>query len=78
MNKNNFVTVVVLSDGETFTEITGCSICVIPRKQYDKAIKSSGSAQVSRARCNLWRGANLFTPVQVLGPVLPDPLLCIR
>jgi len=38
MNKSDFVTVVVLNDGETFTDIAGCSICVIPRKQYDDAM----------------------------------------
>lgn len=36
--KPEFVTVVVLNDGETFTNIRGCTICVIPIEQYRKAI----------------------------------------
>ena len=41
----DFVTVVVLNDGETFTDISGCSICIIPRKQYDEVIDSGGDAK---------------------------------
>ena len=40
-----FVTVVVLNDGETFTDIRGCSICVVPLEQYESAVKSGGDAR---------------------------------
>ncbi|NDE08623.1 MAG: hypothetical protein EBZ89_14735 [Chloroflexi bacterium] len=40
-----FITVVVLNDGETFTDIAGCSICVVPYEQYTKAIDSGGDAR---------------------------------
>lgn len=42
---DDFVTIVVLNDGETFTDIAGCSICVVPRKQYEEAINSGGDAR---------------------------------
>jgi hypothetical protein len=41
----NFVTVVVLNDGETFTDVAGCSICVIPIKQYEETIRNGGDAR---------------------------------
>jgi len=45
-NKNSkFVTVVVLNDGETFTDISGCSICIVPADQYEEAIRSGGDAR---------------------------------
>lgn len=40
-----FVTVVVLNDGETFTDVSGCSICVIPYEQYEKTIQEGGDAK---------------------------------
>jgi len=43
--KPEFVTVVVLNDGETFTDISGCTICVIPIEQYQQAINSGGDAK---------------------------------
>jgi hypothetical protein len=39
------VTIVVLNDGETFTDIAGCSICVIPYEQYQSVIESGGDAK---------------------------------
>lgn len=42
---SDFVTVVVLNDGETFTDIRGCSICIIPIEQYKKAIDECGDAK---------------------------------
>ena len=42
---NNFVTVVVLNDGETFTDIHGCTICVVPYEQYRKVVDNGGDAQ---------------------------------
>ncbi len=44
-NSKNFVTVVVLNDGETFTDISGCSICIVPLEQYEEAIRSGGDAR---------------------------------
>jgi hypothetical protein len=43
--KEDFVAIVVLNDGETFTDIQGCSICIVPRKQYDNVIESGGDAR---------------------------------
>lgn len=40
-----FVTVVVLNDGETFTDIRGCSICVVPLEQYESAVQNGGDAR---------------------------------
>jgi hypothetical protein len=43
--KPEFVTVVVLNDGETFTNVHGCSLCVIPLEQYDSVVNSGGDAK---------------------------------
>jgi hypothetical protein len=45
MKPEDFVTVVVLNDGETFTDVRGCSICVIPIEQYNSVIESGGDAK---------------------------------
>ena len=45
MKPEDFVTVVVLNDGETFSDIKGCSICVIPLEQYEEAIENGGAAR---------------------------------
>lgn len=42
---NGFVTVVVLNDGQTFTDIHGCTICVVPYEQYKKVVDNGGDAQ---------------------------------
>jgi len=42
--RNKFVTVVVLNDGETFSDIHGCSICVVPFDQYMDTVESGGDA----------------------------------
>ena len=42
---NGLVTVVVLNDGQTFTDIHGCTICVVPYEQYRKVVDSGGDAQ---------------------------------
>jgi hypothetical protein len=42
---NGLVTVVVLNDGQTFTDIHGCTICVVPHAQYMKVVDSGGDAQ---------------------------------
>ncbi len=39
------VTVMVLNDGETFTDISGCRILVVPMSQYEEAIASGGDAR---------------------------------
>jgi hypothetical protein len=43
--KPEFVTVVVLNDGETFTDVRGCSLCVIPLEQYESVVNSGGDAK---------------------------------
>lgn len=45
MNKDDFVTIVILNDGETFTDVAGCSIAIIPRKQYEDTIRTGGDAK---------------------------------
>jgi hypothetical protein len=42
---DEFVTIVVLNDGETFTDVTGCSICIIPMKEYERVIQEGGDAK---------------------------------
>lgn len=42
---NGFVTVVILNDGETFSDIHGCSICVVPYAKYKEVIDSGGDAK---------------------------------
>ena len=42
---NEFVTIVVLNDGETFTDVTGCSICIIPLEDYERVIQEGGDAK---------------------------------
>lgn len=41
---NGFVTVVVLNDGETFSDIHGCTICVVPFDQYMDVVESGCDA----------------------------------
>jgi len=41
---NGFVTVVVLNDGETFSDIHGCTICVVPYDQYMDVVESGYDA----------------------------------
>lgn len=42
---NGFVTVVVLNDGETFSDIHNCSICIVPVDQYLHVMASGGDAR---------------------------------
>lgn len=42
---NGFVTVVVLNDGETFSDIHNCSICIVPVDQYLHVMASGGDAK---------------------------------
>lgn len=44
MNVNGYVTLVVLNDGETYSDIHGCSICVVPFEQYRDVVNSGGDA----------------------------------
>lgn len=39
------VTIVVLNDGETFTDIHGCSIVVVPLEQYERVVAEGGDAR---------------------------------
>lgn len=45
MSKEPFVTIVVLNDGETFTDITGCTIRKIPLSQYEETTRMGGDAK---------------------------------
>jgi hypothetical protein len=45
VNRHKFVTVVVLNDGETYTDVRGCSICVVPLEQYIATVESGGDAR---------------------------------
>ena len=45
MPKKKYVTIVVLNDRETFTDISGCRICVIPQSQYESVVSSGGDAK---------------------------------
>ncbi len=40
-----FVTVVVLNDGETFTDVRGCTLCVVPLEQYESVVNAGGDAK---------------------------------
>jgi hypothetical protein len=42
---SKFVTIVVLNDGETFTDVTGCSICIIPLEDYERVVQEGGDAK---------------------------------
>lgn len=47
-NKPNFpkfVTVLVLNDGETYSNVRGCSICIVPYDQYNEVVESGGDAK---------------------------------
>lgn len=41
----DFVAIVVLNDGETFSEIKGCSICLVPLDNYNKVFDEGGDAK---------------------------------
>jgi hypothetical protein len=41
---NGFVTVVVLNDGETFSDINGCTICVVPYDNFRDVIDAGCDA----------------------------------
>jgi hypothetical protein len=45
MKSDKFVTIVVLNDRETFTDVAGCSICVIPLEQYERIVSYGGDAK---------------------------------
>jgi len=42
---NGFVTIVVLDDGETYSALHNCSICIVPFDQYQKVVNSGGDAR---------------------------------
>jgi hypothetical protein len=44
-SKPAYVTIVVLNDGETYSDIAGCSLCVVPMKQYESVIAAGGDAR---------------------------------
>ena len=39
------VRVVVLNDGETFTDVSGCVILTVPYEQYVSVVESGGNAK---------------------------------
>ena len=39
------MTLVVLNDGETFTDIRGCSIVVVPIEDYERVTREGGDAK---------------------------------
>lgn len=45
MTESKHVTIVILNDGETYTDIDGCTIAVVPRTQYDQVIAAGGDAK---------------------------------
>ena len=45
MTDSKYVTIVILNDGETYTDIDGCSIAVVPREQYDQVVANGGDAK---------------------------------
>ena len=45
MSTEETVTVVVLNDGETFTDIDGCTVQVIPAAQYEEVTSQGGDAR---------------------------------
>jgi hypothetical protein len=42
--KQDFVTIVVLNDGSTYSTVKGCSICIIPVEQLEAVENSGGDA----------------------------------
>jgi len=45
MEPTNLVTVVVLNDGETFTDISGCSICIVRKEEVEEILRGGGDAK---------------------------------
>ena len=50
MTKQKFVTIVVLNDGETFTDISGCTIQQIPLEQYEEITNFHSAPHIDRNR----------------------------
>ena len=40
-----YVTIVVLNDGTTFTDIAGCTIQIIDAKEYYRVVEAGGDAR---------------------------------
>lgn len=59
--RNGFVTVVVLNDGETFSDIHDCSICIVPFNQYNEVIRSGGDAKDFKPLAEIGLN-NIFVP----------------
>jgi hypothetical protein len=45
VNESGHVTIVVLNDGETYTDVHGCSIVIVSREEYDRVIQAGGNAR---------------------------------
>ena len=42
---NDLVTLVILNDGSTYTDVSGCTLAVVTREDYEKMVESSGEAK---------------------------------
>ena len=63
--RNGMVTIIVLNDGETFSDIHGCSICVVPLADYERVIRSGGDARDFKPVVEIGV-SNISVPVEYL------------
>jgi hypothetical protein len=42
--KQEFVAIIVLNDGQTYSEMSGCSIRIIPIEHYEEVCDNGGDA----------------------------------
>ena len=55
------VTLVVLNDGATYSDITGCRIIVVSEEEYERKTKEGYDARAFRPLTEIWLDA--FTPI---------------
>ncbi len=63
--RNGMVTIVVLNDGQTYSDIHGCSICVVPLADYERVIRSGGDARDFRPVVEIGV-SNISVPLEYL------------
>ncbi len=63
--RNGMVTIVVLNDGQTYSDIHGCSICVVPLADYERVIRSGGDARDFKPVVEIGV-SNISVPVEYL------------
>jgi len=63
--RNNMVTIVVLNDGETYTDIHGCSICVVPLADYERVVRNGGDARDFKPVVEIGL-SNISVPIEYL------------